>query len=144
MLELNDLIIEAVDAAFDDGQYITVAYNGDDGWPHVSRRGSTKVYGPQELAIWVRKLDDGLARALERDPKITLFYADIANRIQLLAFYGRGRLSNDPEVAERVWAKVPEREKAQDPERKGGAVIVEIDRVVASGAKPEGNFVLER
>jgi hypothetical protein len=38
-LVLDEEIREAIATAFDTGNYITVAYNGDDGWPHVSRRG---------------------------------------------------------------------------------------------------------
>jgi hypothetical protein len=54
-LELNDAIKEAIGTAFESLNFVTVAYNGDDGWPHVSRRGSTQVFGPQQMAIWVRK-----------------------------------------------------------------------------------------
>ena len=36
-LELDDEIREAIASAFDSGNIVTVAYNGDDGWPHVSR-----------------------------------------------------------------------------------------------------------
>jgi len=64
-LELDGEIREAIGNAFDSGNYVTVAYNGDDGWPHVSRRGSTQVFGPHRLAIWVRKRDDGLAKAMD-------------------------------------------------------------------------------
>jgi hypothetical protein len=143
-LALDDDIKDAVGTAFDSGQFITVAYNGEDGWPHVSRRGSTSVYGPQELAIWVRKRDDGLAKAVETRPEVTLFYADMVERFQVYTFYGRGRVSTDPEVNDRVWANTPEREKAQDPERKGIALIIELERIVGQGRKPEGNFVMER
>ena len=79
-LELDDEIREAIASAFDSGNIVTVAYNGDDGWPHVSRRGSTQVVGPQQLAIWVRKREDGLAKAMGARPEITLFYVDLAER----------------------------------------------------------------
>ena len=64
-LALDDEIREAIGSAFDSLNFVTVAYNGDDGWPHVSRRGSTQVYGPQQITIWVRKREDGLAKAVE-------------------------------------------------------------------------------
>ena len=62
----HDDMREAIGSAFDSLNFVTVAYNGDEGWPHVSRRGSTQVYGPQEIAIWVRKREDGLAKAVGR------------------------------------------------------------------------------
>ena len=79
-LELNDAIKEAIGTAFESLNFVTVAYNGDDGWPHASRRGSTQVFGPQHMAIWVRKRDDGLARAVETRPEVTLFYVDVIER----------------------------------------------------------------
>jgi len=142
-LELDDEIRDAIGSAFDSGNFVTVAYNGDDGWPHVSRRGSTQVFGPQQLAIWVRKREDGLAKATEARPQITLFYLDLVERGVAYTFYGQGRVSADPVVNDRVWASTPEGEKAQDPERKGVALIVDLERVVAQGRRPERNFMME-
>jgi hypothetical protein len=143
-LELDDEIRDAIGSAFDSGNFVTVAYNGEDGWPHVSRRGSTQVFGPQQLAIWVRKRADGLAKATESRPQITLFYLDLVERGVAYTFYGLGRVSADPGVNDRVWDSTPEPEKAQDPERNGIALIVELERVVAQGHRPERNFVMER
>jgi len=57
-------------------------------------------------------------------------------------FYGRAHVSFDPEINDRVWQHTPEREQAQDPERNGIALIVELVRVVAQGRAPENNFVM--
>lgn len=143
-LELDDQIKDAIGSASDSGNHVTVAYGGDDGWPHVSRRGSTQVFGPQQLAIWVRKRDDGLATAVRARPEITLFYLDMVQRGVVYTFYGRGRVSADPDENDRVWEHTPEVEKAQDPERQGIAMIIDLERVVAQGMKPDRNFVMER
>jgi len=143
-LALDDEIREAIGSAFDKLNFITIAYNGEDGWPHVSRRGSTQVYGPQQLAIWVRKREDGLAKAVEMRPEVTLFHLDIVERGIAYTFYGRGRVTEDTEVADRVFAASPEAEQAQDPERKGIPLIIDLERVVAQGRRPEQNFVMER
>ena len=58
--------------------------------------------------------------------------------------YGRGHVSKDPDVAEQVFAASPEREQAQDADRKGVPLIIELERVVAAGHKPENNFVMTR
>ena len=144
LLELDDEIREAIASAFDSGNIVTVAYNGDDGWPHVSRRGSTQVYGPQQLAVWVRKRDDGLAKAMRDRPEVTLFYVDLAERFVVYTFYGRGMVSDDPSVNDQVWAATPQGEQAQDPDRRGVALIIELERVVAQGIRPERNFTMER
>ena len=88
-LALDDEIRAAIGGAFDSLNFVTVAYNGDDGWPHVSRRGSTHVYGPQQIAIWVRKREDGLAKAVDTRPEVTLFYVDLVERGVAYTFYGR-------------------------------------------------------
>jgi hypothetical protein len=106
--------------------------------------GSTHVYGPQQVAIWVRKREDGLAKAVETRPEVTLFYVDLVERGVAYTFYGRGRVTDDPEVADRVFAAAPEGEQAQDPERAGIPLIIDLERVVAQGRRPEQNFVMER
>ena len=143
-LELDDEIREAIASAFDNGNIVTVAYNGDDGWPRVSRRGSTQVTGPQQLAIWLRKRDDGVAKAMGSRPEVTLFYLDLADRGVVYTFYGLGIVPDDPVVNDQVWAATPQREQAQDPDRRGVALIVELQRVVAQGIRPERNFVMAR
>jgi hypothetical protein len=143
-LELDGDMRDAIGTAFESRNVVTVAYNGEDGWPHVSRRGSTQVFGPQQLAIWVRKRDDGLAKAVETRPQVTLFYLDLVERGVVYTFYGRGWVSTDPAVNDQVWTATPEREQAQDPERKGVALVVDLDRIVAQSRQPDRNFVMER
>jgi hypothetical protein len=139
-LELDAEIKAAIGGAFESSQFLTVGYVGDDGWPHLSHRGSTQVFGPQQLAIWVRKRDEGLAKAMAVRPQLTLFYVDISVP-QLNTFYGRGQVSTDADVDTRVYENAPEGEQAQDPERRGVALVIELERIVAQGAR---NVVMQR
>jgi len=75
---------------------------------------------------------------------VTLLYRDLAERHVSYTFYGRGQVSDDPDVNDNVWAATPDPEQAQDPDRRGVALVVELERVVAQGMKPEQNFVMER
>jgi hypothetical protein len=142
-LAMDDDMREAVGSAYETGNVFTVAYNGADGWPHVSRRGTVQVLGPDQLALWVRKRDDGLAAALATAPELTLFFIDLMGRGVVYTFYGRGHLSEDADVRERVWGGSPAREQGQDPERNGVAVIVDLVRIVSQGRRPEQNFVMQ-
>ena len=139
-LALDADIKAAIGGAFETSNFLTVGYVGDDGWPHLSHRGSTQVFGPQQLAIWVRKRDEGLAKAMEVRPQVTLFYVDMSVP-QLYTFYGRGQVSTDEDVDNRVYENTPEGEQSKDPERRGVALIIEIERIVAKGAR---NFVMQR
>ena len=77
-------------------------------------------------------------------PEITLFYVDLVERGVVYTFYGHGFVSDDADVTDQVWTATPQREQAQDPDRRGVALIVELERVVAQGIRPERNFVMAR
>ena len=102
------------------------------------------MFGPQQLALWIRKRDDGLAAAIASRPELTFFYMDVVERGVLYTFYGRGYVSDDPQVIDQVWEATPDREQAQDPDRAGVAIVVDLERVVAQSRKPELNYVMQR
>ena len=97
---------------------IVLGYVGDDGAPHLSYRGSTQVFGKNQLAIWVRNPDAGLPKAVRNHPQVTLLYSSAEPR-RLLTFKGRARL--DPSVNETVYGNSPKGERDRDPDRKGVA-----------------------
>lgn len=139
-LELTDDITRALGSSVDDGRPVAVAYVGTDGLQHVSFRGSTRVHGPAQLAIWVRKQDDGLAQAVAERPQVALVYYKPGDPPGYLSLRGRARVA--PEANDEVWAATHERERAQDPERGGIALIIDLD--VAQGMGPDGFFHMER
>jgi hypothetical protein len=47
----------------------------------------------------------------------------------VLQFHGRARIAADEAERSRVFDSAPEREQAADPDRKGAAVIIDLDRV---------------
>lgn len=139
-LELTGEIAEAVDGALERGHPLVVGYVDDSGYPVVSFRGSTHVHGPQQLAIWVRKADDGFAKAVTERPQVTLLYYDRDGPGPFyLSFRGRARV--DPAADEDVYANTVERERQLDPDRNGVAVIIDVDSV--RGAGPGGAFQQE-
>jgi Pyridoxamine 5'-phosphate oxidase len=143
-IALDDEIRDAIASAFTSGNFVTVAYVDADGWAHVSRRGTTQVLDDTSLAIWARKPNEGLAASILERPQVTLFYLDLAERGVAYTFYGRARVADDPDTAERVWNGSPELERQQDPDRGGVAIVVDLERVVAQSRKPDRNFVMQR
>ena len=139
-LQIDDDIKAAIGSAFQSGNFVTVGYVGDDGWPRLSRRGTVQVLDSQQVGLWARKSDAGLAPAISERPELTLLYVDLS-KPQLYSFYGRGRVADDEKLRDRVYAGAPQREQAQDPERKGAAVIIEVERIEAGGQR---NFVMRR
>jgi hypothetical protein len=141
-LDLNGDIASAVDSAAARGHALVLGYVDEDGNASVSFRGSTHVHAGQQLAIWARKPDEGFAKAIAAHPRVTLLYysPDGGPGPRYLSFAGRAHV--DPSANDEVYAAIIEGERAQDPERHGVAVIVDVDSV--SGFGDSGPFRLER
>ena len=119
-----------IDAAFP-AHYVTIATTLADGYAQISPRGSTQVYDDTRLSIWERGVGRSAAE-IHDGTKVTFFYSNFELRAQGMAFvrlYGRAKVHRSGPVYDQVWARLIDPEKRQDPDKKGFAVIVEIERV---------------
>jgi len=137
-LEISDHVAQAVNGAYGLGRPIVLSYVNADGYPSLSTRGSTHVHGSQQLAIWGRNPDGGLQKAIAAGNNKVGLIAFNMDPFTLLFFAGRARL--DPGQNDAVWEKIPDGEKGQDPERKGGAIIIDLDSIKGLGG--DGNFFM--
>jgi hypothetical protein len=137
-LEISEHVAQAVNGAYGAGKPVVLSYVNSDGYPSLSTRGSTHVHGPQELAIWGRNPDGGLQKAIASGNNKVGLIAFNMDPFTLLFFSGRARL--DASQNDAVWEKIPDGEKGQDPERKGGAIIIELDTLKGLGG--DGNFFM--
>ncbi|HEX2707071.1 MAG TPA: hypothetical protein VHM66_03570 [Solirubrobacterales bacterium] len=139
-LDLTGEIAEAIEGAALRGSALVLGYVGDDGYAAISFRGSTQVHGPQQLAIWSRKADEGLVKVIEERPKVSLLYYGGADGPgpKYLSFQGLAHV--EPAANDEVYAKMIGGERGQDPEREGVAVIVDVESVFGFGA--DGPFQL--
>jgi len=127
-IELNETIANAVNNALTEGKPIVVAYVDDEGQPRLSFRGSTQVYSPSQLAIWVRNPEGGLQRALAKNPRMSLLYRSAEPRM-FFNFMGRGHFEPADDVRKKVYESSPQGEQNADKERKGLALVIDLDRV---------------
>ena len=107
-----------------------LASSGPDG-PDLAFKGSLMVWDRDHLAYWERSLMETFA-ALRANPRVAVLYRKPGQ--PPLRFYGEARAiggSDDAELRERVWERVHPRERAQDPEKRGHAVLIRVDRVRA-------------
>ncbi|HEY2604192.1 MAG TPA: pyridoxamine 5'-phosphate oxidase family protein [Thermoleophilaceae bacterium] len=138
-LDLTGDIATAVNGAATRGRTLALGYIDDDGYPVVTFRGSTQVHGPQQLAIWARKADDGFAKAIAERPQVSLvYYGPDGPGPRYLSFRGRARV--DSSANDEVYSSMIEGEQKQDPERNGVAVIIDVENVRGFGA--DGPFEL--
>jgi hypothetical protein len=136
----DDALAAAIDNALERGRPISLAYVGDDGQPKLSARGSTHVHGPMQLAIWTRSRDSGLVTNLPVRPKVSLLYLGAPDLPSPWVVNVTGTARIDESANDTVYEMIPQGERDQDPERKGVAVIVDVERVTGFGA--DGPFEL--
>jgi hypothetical protein len=141
-LDLTGDIASAVDSATSRAHPLALGYVNEDGNASVSFRGSTHVHAPQQLAIWARKADDGFAKAIAAHPQVSLVYYSPGGGPGPMYLSFRGRAHVDPSANDEVYSAIIEGERQQDPDRKGVAVIIDVDCV--SGFGDTGPFLLER
>lgn len=132
---IPDHVRGLVNTALANGLPIAVAYVDETGQPVLSPRGSTQVYSPTQLSIWVRNREGGLASAVAANPRLALLYRDSRTRTTLI-FQGRGRIVTDEAVRNRVFDLAPEVEQRHDPERRGAALLIDVERL--QGTTPAG------
>lgn len=138
---LPDFVKGIVNSALANNTPMIVAYTDESGSPVLSFRGSTQVYSETQLSIWVRHASGGMIGALERNPRMALMYRDPHGRTTL-TFQGRAHVESNPDVRERVFELTPEVEQKHDPQRRGAALIIDVDRV--SGNTPRGGVRMQR
>lgn len=126
-----------IDGALANGTPLAVVYVDENGQPQQSLRGSTIVYGPTQLAIWLRNAEGGLTNALAKNDKLSLLYRDSKTR-STVVFQGHAHIATDEETRNRVYEKTPEVEQFHDTGRKGAALIINVTRMQAGG--PKGNY----
>ncbi len=126
-LALTDEIKALVNDALANGSPLLLAAVGPDGRPVASFRGSLQTYSDDKLGFWARNTHGGTLDAIRANPNVVLVYRSATTPV--LQFHGRAKITSDEGERKRVFESAPEREQAADPERKGAAVIVDLDRV---------------
>jgi hypothetical protein len=130
-LKLSAALKETVNTALERGRMISVAYVSPDGRPELSFRGSVQAYGDTELAIWVRNPEGGILKAVTSGhPHIALLYGELgAQSKAFVTFRGRGRVDSSESVRRKVYDDSPTIERNMDKDRKGVALIIDLDSV---------------
>ena len=127
MIHLTDDMCQAVDNAVADKCPIMVASAGGDGEPDLAFKGSVMVFDREHLAFWEYARGQTL-RNLHENPKICLYYRNPATR-QIWKFFGEAIVLDEGDLRQQIMDRTIAVELAHDPERKGAAVYIRVDRV---------------
>ena len=128
-VKLTEEMTRAVNDALTDRAPCLVATASAAGVPDISYRGSMLTFDEEHLAFWERVKGETLAN-LEENPHICVYYRNPQTRVNW-RFYGTTQILTDGDVRERIMERVHPFELGQDPERKGYAVLIRVDRVRA-------------
>ena len=130
-LKLSPALKDTINTALARGRMISVAYLSPEGRPELSFRGSVQAYSDTQLAIWVRNPEGGIIKAVvSGHPDIALLYGELGVQSKaFLSFRGRGRVESSESVRRKVYDDSPEAERNLDKDRKGVALIIDLDSV---------------
>jgi hypothetical protein len=129
-LKLSADMKQAVDTAFEAMKPIVVSYVDENGAPQLSFRGSTQAYSDTQLAIWVRNPEGRILESITKNPAIALLYGSFEPTARaFMIFRGRARIDPSDVVRHRIYDKAHAFERGQDKERKGIAIVIDLDSV---------------
>jgi hypothetical protein len=145
-LKLNEQIRALVNGAFERGLVMVFGYVDDDGTPNLSPRGTLQVFSDTQLALWARNPEGGLLRAIGRHAVVSAIYIELDwskyTSRSFLTFRGRGRVDASEQVRRVVYENSPQRERDSDKERKGSAIVIDLDSV--TGLMPGARLAMRR
>lgn len=128
MIELTDEMRNRLANALTDGHPVVVATVAGNGQPKLSYYGSTHVHSTDQLALWVRNPEGGTLERIATNPRMTLLYRDPVAKVRWV-FEGRARRVDVAAERDRVYDETPEFERAMDADKRGVAVVVDLDAV---------------
>jgi len=135
---LPSSVCDLVNQALEQRRPMLLSYVGDGDQPVLSFRGSVRISGHTQLAIWVRNPNGSFCTRIKVAPKVALMYRNETSRATY-QFQGRARLEEDAVTRDRVYKSIPDAEKNHDPARSGALVLIDLDRVEGwAGMGPNG------
>jgi general stress protein 26 len=127
-LKLPDDVKATINSALESGSPMLIAAVSAEGKPVLSFRGSLQVYGDTQLGFWLRGVEGRTVAAIRANPNVALMYRSAETR-GMYQFQGRARIATDEAERARVFEAAPEIERKSDPERKGLAIVIDLDVV---------------
>src|SRR5207244_3122615 len=123
-----DEMVHALDNSFADRMIVVIASASTTGMPDIAFKGSAMAWDREHIAFWERALGTTF-RNLQENPHCCLLYRNFEAR-QVWKFLGVAEVLTDGEVRQQVMDRTVQAELDRDPERKGAAVIVRVDKIV--------------
>jgi hypothetical protein len=112
------------------------------GFAQITPRGGTMVYDDEHLALWERGSGSS-ADAMHDGSKLTIYFRKPSLREEgllprggIARFYGTAKIHKSGPVYDEVWRRLIPPEKERDPEKKGYAVLIAVERAEDLASQP--------
>jgi predicted pyridoxine 5'-phosphate oxidase superfamily flavin-nucleotide-binding protein len=134
MIQMTELMARLLKDAPDDGVPALVGTSSKDGHPQISPKGSVAVFDPETLSFWERSFRSSY-EAIEANPHIVIYYRNSKRQAEMpfrggaLRIHGAARSAADGPDRDRAWELTNADEQGRDPEKKGVAVLVRVDKI---------------
>jgi predicted pyridoxine 5'-phosphate oxidase superfamily flavin-nucleotide-binding protein len=135
VIQLTQQMRDLIDPALAKGTPCVVATASKAGAPNIGYKGSVMVFDDESLAYWERTYQ-GTQHNIEENPNVMILFRDPATRAAW-RFVGKATVHKEGALRDQVMSRTVQAELDRDPERKGYAVIVKVDKVLPlSGQTP--------
>jgi len=128
---LTDEMKAAFETSLADGAPVIVASASKDGMPDLAFKGSAMVFDSDHVAFWERALGTTY-KNLKENPGVCVLYRNAGTRVAWKMF-GQAEVLDSGDIRQQVMDRTIEFELNRDPERKGAAIVIRIDRVLQAG-----------
>jgi hypothetical protein len=128
MIKMTDEMRDLIDNAITNGTPCILATASKAGEPHMSYRGSVMVFDDASLAYWDRVKRQSLQHIAE-NPHVCVLFRHPQKRI-IWQFVGEATIHDSGSVREQVMARTVQPELDRDPERKGVAVVIRVNKIL--------------
>lgn len=127
MIALTDQMREMIDNALANGCPCVLATAARDGEPDIGYKGSMMVFDGESLAYWERTKRQHL-KNVHDNPKVVVLFRDPKTRLNF-RFHGVATVHESGPIREQIMARTVKDELDKDPERKGAAVLIRVNKV---------------
>ena len=141
MATIPQVLHEEINTAFP-AHVCLVASVLPNGFAQVTPRGSTMVYDDDHLALWERGKGSTNANLVNHS-KVTMFFrkpqlreAGVLPKGGIARFYGTAEIHRSGAAYEEVWRRLVQPEKDRDPDKKGFAVLIKVERAEDLDGQP--------
>ena len=104
------------------------------GFAQITPRGGTMVYDDEHIGLWERGRGSSAA-AMADGSKLMIYFRKPSLREEgilplggIARFFGTAKIYKSGPVYDEVWRRLVQPEKDRDPDKKGYAVLIAVDR----------------